>query len=36
MEAWKLSMLARFMFKISLLFKSISIEGKEWKLSCEI
>ena len=27
---------ARFMFKMSVLFKSISIEGKERKLSCEI
>ena len=26
----------RFMFKMSVLFKSISIEGKEQKLSCEI
>ena len=26
----------RFMFKMSVLFKSISIEGKERKLSCEI
>ena len=27
---------ARFMFKMSVLFKSIFIEGKEGKLSCEI
>ena len=27
---------ARFMLKMSVLFKSISIEGKERKISCEI
>ena len=27
---------ARFMFKMSVLFKSIFIEGKQQKLSCEI
>ena len=27
---------ARFMFKMLVLFKSVSIEGKERKLSCEI